>query len=134
MNKIKMSKNTVLVLEDELSLLHAIEVKLKKSGLEVLSARTVKDGLKKLKEFGMVDAVWLDHYLLGQEDGIDFMTELRKDKDYLDVPVFMVSNTASANKMRTYFMMGITKYYTKAEHRLDEIIADIKTVIKAKRA
>lgn len=124
-----MCKNTILVLEDEKPLLAAIEAKLNKEGFNVESARTVTDGLKKLKKCDTVSAIWLDHYLLGKEDGIDFMSELRKDKNHDDVPVIMVSNTASSNKMRTYFMMGISKYYTKAEHSLEEIIGDIKEII-----
>ena len=132
MSKEKICQHTILVIEDELSLLNAISAKLEKEGFKVSQARTVEEATSELKKCGMVDAIWLDHYLLGKEDGIDFMTEIRKDRDYDDVPVFMVSNTASANKMRTYFMMGVSKYYTKAEHKLEEIISDLKEILKNK--
>lgn len=47
-----------------------------------------------------------------------------------DVPIFVVSNTASADKVQSYLQLGVNKYYTKADYRLDDIIKDIKTFLK----
>jgi hypothetical protein len=46
------------------------------------------------------------------------------------VPIFVVSNTASADKVQSYLQLGVNKYYTKADYRLDDIIKDIKTFLK----
>ena len=64
-----MKKNTaekiILVIEDEIPLLNAIKIKLEKSGFDVVTARTVEQAWNHLQDIKNIDAVWLDHYLLG---------------------------------------------------------------------
>ncbi len=121
-------QKTILVVEDEKPLLFAIVAKLNKSGFNTLEARSVEEATKHIDGDTCIDAIWLDHYLLGNEDGIDLMSKLKESK-FNTIPVFVVSNTVNPNKIRTYIMMGAVKYYTKAEHRLDEIIADINNTL-----
>ncbi len=122
LNDIKM---TVLVIEDDKALQAAIAEKLKINGLEVITARTKKEGIEVLEKENC-DMIWLDHYLFGQEDGLDFLNEVRKHPEWKKIPIFVISNTASSDKVKTYLALGVDKYYTKAEYRLDEIINDIK--------
>lgn len=122
LNDIKM---TVLVIEDDKALQAAIAEKLKINGLEVITARTKKEGIEVLEKEDC-DMIWLDHYLFGQEDGLDFLNEVRKRPEWKKIPIFVISNTASSDKVKTYLALGVDKYYTKAEYRLDEIINDIK--------
>lgn len=117
---------TVLVLEDEIALLEAVVAKLKISGCEAFGARTVKDGLLLLKDHPHIQAVWLDHYLLGKEDGLDFTEKLRHTTQGKKLPVFVVTNTAGPDKVEAYEDLGIARYYTKSDHSLDQIIRDIK--------
>lgn len=121
---------TILVVEDERSLLEAIKIKLEKIGFAVVTARSVKQALGYLEDLGRVDAVWLDHYLFGKEDGLDFVTKMKaQDGRWKGIPIFVVSNTASADKVQAYIRLGISKYYVKVEHRLDEIANEIKSFL-----
>jgi len=116
----------ILVIEDEKPLVHAVKTKLEKSGFEVASARTAAQALQYLEDGGRADGIWLDHYLLGKENGLDFVTTLKSHGGrWSAIPVFVVSNTASPDKVQSYIRFGVKKYYVKSEHRLDEIIADI---------
>ncbi len=122
----KENKKTILVVEDERPLLEAIKTKLEKSGFNVVSARSVEQAKNHLLDIGQIDAVWLDHYLLGKENGLDFVVWCKRDgTDYKKIPIFVVSNTAGADKVQTYLKLGVNKYYVKAEKRLDEIIGEI---------
>lgn len=124
-----MDKQIVLVVEDEKPLAEAIKRKLEISGFEVVTARTVKQALNYLKDL-KIDAVWLDHYLLGKEDGLDLITEMKKEESkWKGIPVFVVSNTATSDKVKAYLHLGAEKYYVKADYRLDKIIEDIKMVL-----
>ena len=120
-----MKDTKVLVMEDEQPLIEAISTKLKKMGFQVVSARSVEQGLNLLKDEVSVDIIWLDHYLFGKEDGIDFVAEIKKNDKWKNIPIFVVSNTASPDKVKHYLHLGVDKYYVKAEHRLDEIITEI---------
>lgn len=117
----------VLVLEDESPLLRAVTYSLEKAGFSVLTAKSADEGRAHLNGSMKVDAIWLDHYLLGKEKGMDFLESIKKDARFLDLPILVVSNTADIDVVSRYMQIGIYKYYIKAEHRLDEIIDDLKS-------
>ena len=122
-----MNNKTILVVEDERPLLEAIDIKLKKSGFEVVTTRTVEQAKEYVLALKQVDAIWLDHYLMGKEDGLDFVAWCKEDKNEMikNIPIFVVSNTTSPDKVATYLSLGVRDYYVKSNFRLDEIIANI---------
>jgi DNA-binding response OmpR family regulator len=123
-------EKTILVVEDERPLLDAIRTKLEKSGFLVVTARTAEQAYGLLEDLKRVDVVWLDHYLLGKENGLDIVTKLKGHEKYKKIPIFIVSNTASADKVKSYINLGINKYYIKSNYRLDQIIGDIQDCLK----
>ena len=144
-------KKTILVIEDERPLLEAINAKLKKNGFNVISARSVeqafnaelgkkglgpitiksiKQALDYLESLERVDAIWLDHHLLGVEDGLDFVKKFKGNGGkWNKIPVFVVSNAASPKTIKSYKDSGVSNYYVKSDHRLDEIVEDIKSFL-----
>ena len=131
MNKKIAKEEVILVVEDERPLADAIKVKLEKNGFAVVTARTVQQTLNYLEDLGTVDAIWLDHYLLGKENGLDFMAQLKTNEGrWKNIPVFVVSNTANPDQVQSYLRFGVYKYYTKADYRLDDIIGEIKSFLE----
>lgn len=124
-----MSK-TILVLEDEQALSEVISKKLELSGFKVLTARKVNQALDYLQEGAKVDCVWLDHYLLGKENGLDFVATLKNNGKWQKIPIFVVSNTASGDKVQAYLHLGVEKYFTKANYKLEEIIEQVKKTLE----
>jgi CheY-like chemotaxis protein len=149
-------QKTVLVIEDERPLLEAINDKLEKSGFKVIAARSVEQAfnpelnkkslgiitiesiqqaLNHLESLEQVDAIWLDHHLLGKEDGLDFVKKFKANGGkWNKIPVFVVSNAANPKTVKSYISSGATKYYVKSDHRLDEIVEDIHASLEKKRA
>ena|SRR3989338_26425 len=122
------AKKTILVVEDDQSLIEVIKIAFIKSGFSVSIARTVEEALQSLHNLKRVDAIWLDHYLLGDKDGLDFVTKIKRSKGMLArVPIFVVSDVATPDELKHYMKLGVSKSYVKAEHRLEEIISDIET-------
>ncbi len=129
----KLKNMTILLIEDERPLKDVIEAKLVKAGFDVVTARTIDQGLGYMEDIDAIDAVWLDHYLLGEKTGLDFIAKLKTPgSKWVNVPIFVVSNTASDGNLRSYIRLGVTKYFVKAEHRLDEITADIKLFLNSR--
>lgn len=127
------NKKTILVVEDEKPLMDAIKKKLEISGFYVVTARDVNQALSYLDDLEKVDLVWLDHYLLGKENGLDLVTKMKDEKSkWKDISIFVVSNTASPDKVDSYLHLGVDKYYTKSNYRLDDIIKDINCVLACK--
>lgn len=123
----KLVKPVVLVVEDELALLQVITAKLATSGCEFLTAQSVKEAEEHLASGQKIDAIWLDHYLLGGENGLDLVVKIKDSSSaWKNIPIFVVSNTASNEKIKTYLELGVNEYFIKAEKRLDDIIIAIK--------
>ncbi len=122
-----MQNKTVLVIEDEIPLLDAVKKKLENNSINVVTARSVEQALSYLSDLEKVDGIWLDHYLLGNEDGLDLVTRLKEEgSPWINIPIFVVSNTASEDKVKLYMQLGIDKYYVKSNFRLDQIISALK--------
>ena len=118
---------TILVVEDERPLLEAIKIKLEAHGIETVTCRSVVQALSYLEDIHTIHAIWLDHYLIGKESGLDLVSQIKKESSqYRSVPIFVVSNTASNEKVSAYMQFGIEKYYVKSNYRLDDIVLDIK--------
>lgn len=120
---------TIMVVEDEVLLLQAITKKLQISGMEVLSCSSGQQAIDYLNSVGeLPDAVWLDYYLKDM-NGLTFMQEIKKNPDWAHLPVLVVSNSASPEKVHNMLGLGVKKYILKANFRLDEIIAIIRDFI-----
>jgi CheY-like chemotaxis protein len=113
---------TIMVVEDEVLLLQAITKKLKLSGIDVISCssgRQAIDYLQSLDE--LPDGIWTDYYLQ-DINGLAFMQTLKDNPLWANIPVVVVSNSASPEKVHNMLALGAKKYILKAEYRLDEII------------
>jgi DNA-binding response OmpR family regulator len=125
-------KNTLLLIEDERPLVEAIELKLKKYNFDIVTARTCEQAIGYLDDVKKIDAVWLDHYLLGEATGLDFIEEVKNKAKWKRIPIFVVSNTGSSSKRRVYLRLGAVKYYVKSDHRLEAIVKDIEKYLNGK--
>lgn len=121
-----MEEKVILVVEDEKPLLDAIVERFSQNGFSVVSATSVDEAVQKLQKVGQVKAVWLDHYLFGRETGLDFLSTIKEEGSiHKDTPVFVVSNTASDENVKSYIALGVDKYYVKSGNKLTDIIAKI---------
>ncbi|MGF7228740.1 MAG: response regulator [Candidatus Saccharibacteria bacterium] len=120
---------TIMVVEDETLLLQAITKKLKLSDMDVLSCASGQQAVDYLGSLDeMPDAIWLDYYLKDM-NGLAFMQELKQNPKWENIPVLVVSNSASPDKVSNMLGLGAKKYILKAEYRLDEIIGMIRDFI-----
>lgn len=121
----------ILVVEDERPLLEVIKQKLEAKGLEVVTARDAEQAIDYMVNNMEVHAIWLDHYLLGQDDGLSLLAKIKDEgSNWHDIPVFVVSNTAGAETVQSYLRLGVEKYFTKSDNRLEEIVSDVVTYLK----
>lgn len=151
---IEHTKPVVLVVEDDLPLLEAIQTKLSKEGFEILSSRsvdrafgmpiedgdsrkvtvdTIQKAIEHLAKLERVDLIWLDHNLIGTENGIDFVKKFRQNGGRLaKIPILVVSNTSDIELRKAYAEIGVPDYFVKAEHRLQDIIERVRDIVVAK--
>ena len=119
----------VMVVEDERLLLEAISKKLEIDGVTAISCSSGEQAIECLNtSLELPDAIWLD-YQLKDMDGIQFMGQLKKKEAWAQIPVIVVSNSASADKIHNMLALGVKQYLLKAEYRLDELIPIVKQFI-----
>lgn len=115
-----------MVIEDESLLLQAITKKLKASGYETVSCTNAKQAIEYLENMDQLpDLIWLDFYLKDM-NGMEFMDKLNKNEQWKNVPVVVVSNSASKQKVDQMLSKGVKEYVLKAEHTLDDLVGIIK--------
>jgi len=98
----------ILVVDDDRSLLRALEIALTARGHEVVVARTATDGIAQVS-LVTPDAVVLD---LGLPD-LDGVDVVRRIRQWTQVPVIVLSAAASESKKVTALDAGADDYVTK---------------------
>lgn len=122
--------STILVIEDENLLLQAITKKLNLCGLNPISATSGEQAIDYLKNLPeLPDVIWLDYHLKGM-DGLTFLKEIKNNSKWEKIPVVVVSNSASPDKVHNMLALGANKYLLKAEYRLDQIIETVKEFVQ----
>ncbi|MBI4226496.1 response regulator [Candidatus Roizmanbacteria bacterium] len=122
----KEGKLKVMVVEDEPLLLEAIGTKLTKEGIDAILCSGGKQAMDfLLNSEDLPDTVWLDYYLKDM-DGLAFMGALKQNPKLQNIPVVVVSNSASTDKVSNMLALGVKKYLLKAEYRLDDIVKIIR--------
>lgn len=122
-------RSVIMVIEDDALLLEAITRKLKLSGYETVSCAHAKRALEYLKTLPeLPDLIWLDYYLPDM-DGLEFMDRINENEKWKRIPVMVVSNSASKQKMDAMYALGVKKYLLKAQYRLEDLMGEIKEIL-----
>lgn len=121
----------VMVVEDEQMLLKAIEMKLSKAGRQVIGCISAEEALETLKKSTQLpNIIWLDYYLKDM-NGLEFMTVLKSNSEWANIPVMVVSNSATQEKVSRMLALGAKKYVLKAESRLEDLVGMLDEIAVA---
>lgn len=118
------SKKTILVVEDEDSLIKALAKKLTDGGYEVLQAMDGEEGLRLAVE-NHPDLILLD-ILMPTKDGMVMLEEVRETKWGSTVPVIILTNLNHAESVKRAKYRGVEDYLIKADFELEEVLLKIQ--------
>jgi len=127
---LKKNKAVVVVVEDEPSLLMAIDFKLKKIGYEVFTATTGEKGLDLIKEKKPC-LIWADLLLPGM-NGIELLRKIKEEPGLDKTPFVIVSVSAGREKIKEAFSLGAADYIVKSDYHIDAIIERVIKLINPK--
>src|ERR1700733_12000395 len=119
------SNKTVLIIEDETSLRHALADTCKNIGLDVLEAGDGEGGLQ-LALLKHPDVVLLD-LLLPNRDGMSVLTELRKDPWGKNATVIILSNVSDTENVAEGMEHQVFEYRVKSDVAIEAVVESIKT-------
>lgn len=125
-----MSKETILVVDDEEDILELVRFNLDREGYAVHCAETGETALRKIKE-ATVDLIVLDLMLPGM-NGLEVTRQLKKDAATSNLPVIMLTAKGEEPDIVTGLELGADDYITKPfSPRV--LIARVRAVLRRRR-
>lgn len=121
-------KKKILIVEDEVSLRGALEMKLAMEGFDILQASDGKMGLE-IALAEKPDLVLLD-LILPKLDGITVLKELRANEAGKEIPVIILTNLNSSEMIEKAIAEGSTDYLIKVDWKIDEVVEKVKGKLK----
>ena len=121
-----MTKNRLLIVDDEVHILELLRYNLESSGYEVIQAESGEEALEKLKII-KVNGVILDLMLPGI-DGIEVLRQIRQS-DHMLLPVIMLTAKNEEIDAVIGLEMGADDYIGKP-FRTRELISRVKSVLR----
>ncbi|MGB7249928.1 MAG: response regulator [Phormidesmis sp.] len=101
-----------LVIDDSLNVRRLLALTLEKAGYEVEQARDGQDAFEKLETGLGVDSIVCD-IEMPRMDGYSFLSKLRSQPAYADIPVTMLTSRSSEKHRNLAMNLGATAYLSK---------------------
>ena len=120
-------KGKIFIIEDETSIIQLVQHNLEKEGFVVSSSTNGNDGLKEIKKFEP-NLLLLD-WMLPDLSGIDVCKSLRRDKNYKNLPIIMLTAKGEEEDKVKGLESGVDDYITKP-FGFNELMARIKALLR----
>jgi adenylate cyclase len=114
---------TVLIVEDEQSMLRALKNKLEHAGYTVHGANDGEEALVSIRS-SKPDLVLLD-LIMPKMDGISVLRQMKGDEALRSVPVVILTNLSSGDKVAEAMQLGTFDFLVKANYSLDDVLKKV---------
>ena len=115
---------SVLIVEDEGAMQRALKNKLEGAGYEVLLANDGAEALDQIK--GTKPDLMLLDLIMPKLDGISVLREIKANEDLKEVPVIILTNLSSGDKVAEAMQLGTFDFLVKANYSLDDVLGKVK--------
>lgn len=128
-----MAKNevTILVVEDNVTLLELVAERLGQEGWRVETATDGESGLAKAVKI-KPSLILLD-LLLPKKDGITVLKELRTKVETKGIPVIVLTNLSDGETVANVLSSGGMDFLIKTDYSLDQVVERIKKRLPKKK-
>jgi DNA-binding response OmpR family regulator len=114
---------TVLIVEDEQSMQRALKNKIEHAGYAVKVADDGETALEALRR-EKPDLVLLD-LIMPKLDGISVLRQMKNDDDLRGIPVVILTNLSSGDKVAEAMQLGTFDFLVKANYSLDDVLKKV---------
>lgn len=118
---------TILIIEDEISLLKALEDKFTFEGFDVLTARDGEEGLEAALK-SHPDMILLD-IIMPKMDGLTMVRKLREDEWGKTAKIILLTNLSSTDAITEALQHNVFDYLVKTNWKLESIVIKVKTLL-----
>ena len=117
-------ERTVLVVDDSPTLLKFVSFSLRNNGFDVLTACDGMDAIEKMSSHPTAVDLIITDLNMPNVDGYEFITTLRQNGEYRDIPIIILSSEEDDDDIQTGLEAGASAYLVKpfnASRLVDEI-------------
>jgi DNA-binding response OmpR family regulator len=125
-----MSKETILIVDDEEDILELLKVNLKNEGYSILQTMTGEEAIK-IAKHSSPDLIVLDLMLPGI-DGLEVTKYLRKTESTEDIPIVMLTAKGEETDVVTGLELGANDYMSKP-FSPRELTARIRAILRRRQ-
>jgi len=118
----------VLVIEDEPSIRQMVRRVLEKEGWTVREAENGKAGLQAVAE--SKPAVILLDLMMPVMNGFDFVRELRKNKDWQEIPVVILTAKDLTVEDRQQLKGNVERVLQKGDYNREQLLGEVRALVK----
>ncbi|HCC05484.1 TPA: hypothetical protein DEP58_04245 [Patescibacteria group bacterium] len=122
------SSKSVLIIDDEESLVSVLSRKFNDEGIATYTALNGRDGLDLALE-KHPDIILLD-IMMPEMDGFDVMRNLQEDEWGKTVPIILLTNSSSIDTVAKAVSSGMSEFLVKTDIRLDDVVKKVKSRFK----
>lgn len=115
---------TILVVEDNVTLLDLLKERLSQEGWMVETATDGIEGFAKAEQ--LHPSLILLDLLLPKKDGVSVLKDLRANKDTKDIPVIVLTNLSDGETVANVLASGGMDFLIKTDYSLDAVVDRIK--------
>lgn len=119
------SKPHVLIIEDEKSMMDALELKLTHEGFSVTCAADGNEGLALLDKESF-DCILLD-LVMPKVDGFVVLGEMQKKKN--SPPVIVLTNLSQGEDEQRAKELGAKEFFVKTDISINDIVAEVRKMV-----
>jgi DNA-binding response OmpR family regulator len=126
---LKNNRKKILIIEDEQTLIKALELVLNKENYSIAVAIDGESGLELVKEF-KPDLILLD-IILPKMNGFEVLKRVKADKKLSKIPVLILSNLGDESDVTKGITLGAVGYLIKTNYRINEVMDKIRQILNS---
>ena len=127
-----MTKNRILIAEDEEFLALALKDNLETEGYAVDVAGNGDEAMALLRK-ERPSLILLD-LLMPKRDGFYVIEEIKKNPEWKLIPIVVLSNLGGDAEIKRAFEMGADDYFVKSQHPIEEVVEKVKNILQRGRS
>lgn len=120
-----LTKGTIVIVDDDRTMLLSLAAAVKKHGYDVLTAENIEKGMKLLEQARPLLILSDLMFGPGEKTGLEFYQYVRKNEKFRDIPFLLMSGISDEFIIRAGMRMGVDNFLTKP-FSLEYLLATIE--------
>ena len=128
---------TILIIEDELTLLEMYRLKFEAAGFNFLGAATGEEGITlaetKHPNLILVDLILANKVAGGKIDGFAVLQELKRNPHTKAIPIYALTNLNQDSDIEEAFKLGADGYFVKSDLTPKELVDNAQKIFRGEK-